>query len=183
GGARLVRFFLDSAATGDYRLVTATRISEADEHLTRNVDCVLLDLSLPDAMGMDTIGAVRGIAPDVPIVVLWGLDDENTALASLHEGAQDYLTKGDVDGKLIWRAIRYAVERKRSEVALQRQALHDGLTGLANRILFVDRLGLALARLERERAGRVAVLFVDLDRFKWINDSLGQDAGDELICA
>ena len=72
--------------------------------------------------------------------------------------------------------------RKRAETQLAHQALHDPLTGLSNRTLFVDRLSLALARLER-RATTVAVLFLDLDRFKVVNDSLGHDVGDQLITA
>ena len=73
-------------------------------------------------------------------------------------------------------------ERKTAEEALSHQALHDPLTGLPNRILFLDRLGHALARLQRE-PGLIAVLFFDLDGFKMINDSLGHEAGDELLVA
>ena len=72
--------------------------------------------------------------------------------------------------------------RKRAETQLAHQALHDPLTGLSNRTLFVDRLSLALARLER-RSTTAAVLFLDLDRFKVVNDSLGHDVGDQLITA
>jgi diguanylate cyclase (GGDEF)-like protein/PAS domain S-box-containing protein len=71
-------------------------------------------------------------------------------------------------------------ERKQAEIELSHAALHDTLTGLPNRALFLDRLGLALRRTER-RSGSVAVLFCDLDRFKVVNDSLGHDAGDRLL--
>src|SRR5205807_3544940 len=74
------------------------------------------------------------------------------------------------------------IERKRAHERLAHQALHDPLTELPNRALFLDRLALALARLRR-KASSVAVLFADVDRFKVVNDSLGHDAGDRLLVA
>jgi diguanylate cyclase (GGDEF)-like protein/PAS domain S-box-containing protein len=71
--------------------------------------------------------------------------------------------------------------RKRAEHQLQHDALHDGLTGLANRVLFIDRLACALADLQRRAAPDFSVLFFDLDRFKNVNDSLGHTIGDKLL--
>jgi diguanylate cyclase (GGDEF)-like protein len=145
-------------------------------------DCVLLDLMLPDSSGLETVRGVRERAPQAPIVVLSGEEDESIALRAVHEGAEDYLVKGRADGYQLCRAVRYAVERKRAELELAHRATHDELTGLPNRTLFLDRLDLTLGRLER-RSRAAAVLFLDLDRFKEVNDRFGHDVGDQLLVA
>jgi len=83
------------------------------------IDLVLLDLSLPDSHGLETFDTVQRCAPDVPIVVLTGLDDEAMANQAVRRGAQDYLVKGRLDSYLLTRAARYAVERKQAERALR----------------------------------------------------------------
>ena len=102
------------------KIEAAERLSAALERLSRGaLDAVLLDLSLPDAQGLDTIRRVRSYAPGVPIVVLTGLDDEEAAVKAVEQGAQDYLIKGQVDGHLLVRSLRYAIQRHRSEEALK----------------------------------------------------------------
>ena len=304
GDARLIELLLDEALDAG-RLSTRGRkrarsVDEAARLLTEHeFDIVLLDLSLPDAQGRDTYHRIQRSAPDLPVVALTGHDDEEMARELVSAGAQDYLVKGQVDARLLARALHYAVERKRSEEKLRLAAQvfdialegivvadadhrvvsvnrafsdltgyseaevsgrpvcaeggnggifqrlwaaqacgerwqgeglcrrangeefpvwlnvsavqdaaervthyvaafndisslkrteerlrhlahHDALTGLPNRILFHDRLEQAKA-LTRRNDSLAALLFVDLDRFKLINDSLGHAQGDTLL--
>ena len=163
------------------RLEACTRLSEALARVAADPpDCVLLDLSLPDASGLEAVEQMRVAAPEIPLVVLTGNADESLALRAMQEGAQDYLEKGEITARSLARALRYAIERQRAELRIQRLALHDPLTGLPNRRLFADRLDQALARRSRN-GGEVAVLFADLDGFKSVNDEHGHSAGDELL--
>jgi signal transduction histidine kinase len=98
----------------------AERLSTALEQLAEGkFDAILLDLSLPDAQGLNTIGRVLSQAPGIPIVVLTGLDDEEAAVKAVEQGAQDYLIKGQVDGHLLARSLRYAIQRHRAEERLK----------------------------------------------------------------
>lgn len=112
---RLVREHMRDARAA-VRISDCDRLSSAAVRLAGSeVDCVLLDLSLPDATGLEALARVRELAPDVPVVVLSGLEDETLAMEAMSRGAQDYLLKGDADGPLIERSVLYAIERKRSE--------------------------------------------------------------------
>jgi diguanylate cyclase (GGDEF)-like protein len=151
---------------------------DALEHHAFN--CVLLDLGLPDADGLEAVKRVRTTAPGVAIVVLSGQEDENLALLAVREGAQDYLVKGRVDHNHIVRAISYAIERKQQEAVLVHQALYDGLTGLANRAQLLSRIEIAIARNQRHGESS-AVIFLDLDGFKPVNDQYGHAIGDRVL--
>jgi signal transduction histidine kinase len=117
GDARLLRELLRDAPSLRFELTHVERLEEARAKVAaEGTDVVLLDLSLPDAHGMETVTRMLEAAPEVPIIVLTGLDDETTAVKAVQAGAQDYLVKGHVEGALLGRAIRYARERKHLEL-------------------------------------------------------------------
>ncbi len=116
GDVRLLRELLKDAVRLHSEMTPVERLAAAAALLAAQpFDVVLLDLSLPDAAGLEALQRLHGLAPAVPIVVLTGLDDEETALRAVQEGAQDFLVKGRVDAPSLSRAIRYAIERKRVE--------------------------------------------------------------------
>src|SRR3954451_5403331 len=121
GDARLLREAVHEAEGQQIHLVHVDTLAKGLARLGQErFDVVMLDLSLPDADGLETLVKTHEHAPSVPIVVLTGLDDEALAIRAVREGAQDYLVKGQVTSQLLVRAMRYATERKRAIEALQR---------------------------------------------------------------
>ncbi|MCC5795298.1 MAG: EAL domain-containing protein [Chromatiales bacterium] len=159
-------------------VMTLARAGEALQE--GGYEVVLLDLHLPDGSGMTCVDTIQSLDPALPIVVLSGQDDEDFAVSILNKGVQDYLVKWEGQGRSILRSIRYAIERKRSELHLNYLAQYDPITGIPNRQYFNDQLKRATARARRE-GRKVALCFLDLDGFKLINDTLGHDAGDALL--
>lgn len=138
---RLMREILLKSEQPRFAVQTAESLASGLDRLaTSPVDVLLLDLSLPDSRGLDTVTRVRSQFHHVPIVVLSGHDDERMALAALKLGAQDYLVKGTANAQIIIRSIRYAMERKRSDDALarERDLLHGLLNNIPDRIYFKD---------------------------------------------
>lgn len=184
GDARLTQALLEEGGDGQPPMRWVQSVEAAVQTLETDFGCaaVLLDLGLPDSQGMATLQAIRPYAPACPIVVLTGDDSESVGLSAVADGAQDFLVKGSFDGGLLRRCISFAGHRKRAEHALLQRALHDELTGLPKRELLLDRLQEALKRAQRGHS-EGALLFIDLDRFKQINDSHGHAAGDAVLVA
>lgn len=151
------------------------------ERLSRDSFAILLlDLGLPDSVGIDTFCRAGREATDVPIIVLSGLDDEDVALSAVREGAQDYLVKSEITGPLLIRSIRYAIERHHLQRSLRDLSLEDELTGLYNRRGF-QALAEQQIRQVRRSQGQLTLVYLDLDGLKTINDSQGHRAGDEAL--
>lgn len=122
GDVRLLREMLAEMPGTLFDLECADRLSAGLQRLAAGeTDVILLDLSLPDSRGFDTFLRVQAQAPRVPLIVMSGLDDEALALKAVREGAQDYLVKGQFDGLLLLRAIRYAIERKHAEEEIRQR--------------------------------------------------------------
>jgi PAS domain S-box-containing protein len=122
GDVLLLQEFLGDVTSAQFELTPVERLENALQVLAQqSFDLVLLDLSLPDSQGLETFVKIYGCAPLIPIIVLTGLDDETIAIRAMQEGAQDYLVKGQVDGNLLGRAIRYAIERKQVQETLQQR--------------------------------------------------------------
>jgi diguanylate cyclase (GGDEF)-like protein/PAS domain S-box-containing protein len=117
--ARLLQEMMLGEGLPRFAVTTFDRLAAAAGHLrSTEAACVLVDLSLPDADGLEAIVSLRSDFPATPIVVVTGLDDEAVAIKALQSGAQDYLIKGRIDADSVRRAVRYAVERKRAETEL-----------------------------------------------------------------
>ncbi len=160
----------------------ATSLSETTQILrAEQFDCLLLDYRLGGQSGLQLMKEIQneGLS-QAPIVMLSGIDDETVVLNCLKEGAQDYLLKSEITTNSLMRAIRYAQERKQITLQMRFLAQHDTLTGLASRSLFIDSVKRAILRAAREES-LFAIIFIDVDNFKSVNDTLGHEAGDDLL--
>ncbi len=116
GDRRLIREMLSRAGAASFSVECAERLSTGLERLAPgDIDVLLLDLGLPGSAGLDTFSAARARAPEVPIVVLTGLEEASLAMRAVRDGAQDCLFKNELDPALLARSMRYAIARKRTE--------------------------------------------------------------------
>jgi diguanylate cyclase (GGDEF)-like protein len=179
GGSILIAEMLRARWTDGLIIAHADRFEDASRELVEyGASCVLLSIHSVGELG--PLAYLHTSVPDIPIIVVADRADEAWGLNAMRAGAQDYLVRTEINPDMLGRAISYAVERNRSEVRLAYQALHDPLTGLPNRALFLDRLAVALDRSQRTGSG-LAVFFLDIDNYKAINDTLGHAAGDRVL--
>jgi diguanylate cyclase (GGDEF)-like protein len=162
-----------------------TRTSMAAALARESWELVISDHTLPRFNAAMVLALLKKTGHDMPCIIVSSTLGEEQAVASLKMGAHDYLLKGKLSRLVaaVEREMQEAdlrKERRRMEATVQRQASHDVLTDLPNRTLFKDRLTLALAHANRYR-NMLAVIFVDLDRFKNIIDTLGPAIGDRLL--
>ncbi len=141
--AQLLQDHLESTAENHFGFTHCENLREALEHLNKGLfDVLLLDLSLPDSSGRETFLQARAAAPMVPIILLTGLDDEALGIEAVRHDIQDYIVKGQADGRQIARSIRYAIERKRAQEQLRLQAA--ALQSAANAILITNYEGIIM---------------------------------------
>jgi len=163
GDARLVQETLHDVPTLKFDIYTVDNLSSAIETLgLEDFDLVLLDLTLPDSQGLETCMKLRGEFPEIPVIVLTGLDDEELALRALHQGAQDYLVKGNFETNLLLRSMRYGIERKKIERETLRnqklqslEALAEGIAHDFNNLLSSILGNLSLARVTLKPSNKI----------------------------
>ena len=174
------------AVLGSLAKVTTVQSGEAalEELKKGGYAVVLLDVGLTGIDGFETARLMKEMPATrrTPVIFLTGQIGDEQVRRGYELGAADYLLK-PFDPEILRAKVKVFVdlaELRREAEVLSHRVLHDPLTGLPNRALFMDRLEHALARLSR-KPGSIAVLFLDLDGFKSINDGLGHDAGDRLL--
>lgn len=181
GDARLLQTLLEKVSPTRFEVTWADRLELALRFLREGeFDVILLDLSLPDSHGLETLTHLHRADVYLPVIVLTGLDDSDMPARALRQGAQDYLPKGKITGELLDRAIRYAIERHRLLTEVNSRSLSDDLTGLYNRRgLFVvaEPMIKAAGRLKKG----LTLMFIDLDNMKQVNDTFGHPEGDRLL--
>jgi len=167
----------------DYQLTWCDQMGGVlEEVLSDRYDVVLLDYYCGDYRGCDLLRAAQAQGCRIPIVVMTDEMETDVDRQVISAGASDYLVKGRIDSQLLERTIRYAIERKGAEMELARLAHYDPLTNIPNRILFRECLEHAVQLADRDQLN-FALMYLDLDGFKEVNDTFGHDVGDELICA
>jgi diguanylate cyclase (GGDEF)-like protein len=179
--ARLICDEFERETDSPYNITHLASFREALERIRNGeFNAVLLDLNLPDGKGLDGIEMIRDIKPDLPVVIITSRDDEKAAADALAKGAQEYVVKQHINNNIVKRILQSSILRKQVEAALKQKAYSDILTGLPNRSAFEQIAGRMIARAKRHQM-QEALMFIDLDGFKKINDTYGHEAGNKIL--
>ena len=165
-----------------FRVEEAGDGSAALDWLENNsADAILMDALMPVMDGFDTCTALKRQPrwKDIPILMITSLDDRQSIERAFEAGASDFIPK-PIHLSVVNQRVRRVIEATRAERHIRHLAYNDALTGLPNRLLFVEHLKRAIERTSADN-GIFAVLFLDFNRFKFINDTLGHEAGDQLL--
>ena len=172
---------LDAGLAPNHVLVRADSVTIPVD-IRQNYDAVLLMLGEPSRTGTQGVARIHAGAPHLPLVVILPSGFEHLAPATIQHGAQDALTVEQVP-EGIQPALEKAIERALRVSRLELEVSHDELTGLPRRRLFLEQIAGEIERARHDPGHRFAVILVNLDRFKLINDSLGPTYGDQLLVA
>lgn len=172
----------------EFSLRHVSRIADAVAVLSeQHFDVAVLDLGLPDGVGLPNLTAVQNASPSTPVVILSGHSDADMAMNAVRAGAQDFINKSDLNQQLVVKSLTYAIHRKLTEVRLregvdelQRAAQTDSLTGLLNRGSLFSQANQAWNRAV-SRGSKLSCIMLDIDYFKKINDDFGHAAGDQAL--
>jgi two-component system cell cycle response regulator len=166
---------------GQIEVTHVERLSSALHRLSReSFDAILIDRTLVDTHGLDTLDLIQAALGRMPIVVLGEKSDEAAERQMIQHGAQEVVIKDGSTAEQLTRAVRHAVERKKAEQHLSYLAQHDPLTALANRVLFRDRMNHAVAMAKRKKHV-VGLMLCGLDRFTETNRTFVAELGDLLL--
>jgi diguanylate cyclase (GGDEF)-like protein len=180
GDGGVVADLLRGAGHGLDLLVPPTTEAALDVVVQDAVDAAVVFAPPHGASLPALVAQVRALAPELPLLAVADDDDLEGALVLVAAGAQDVLHRGALRPAALARALAFAIARERAGHEVARRAMHDPLTGLPNRVLLHDRLVQALGRIGRHEEA-VALLVLDLDDFKTVNDTHGHEAGDRLL--
>ena len=182
---RSIRLLLVNAfLREDYELEEAANGMQAIEICQRRMpDLILMDAVMPEMDGFDACQSIRDIphGADIPVLMITGLEDEESIVRAFASGATDYISK-PINFSVMRQRVARLIKANKAEKHVKRLAYHDPLTNLPNRVNLMKHLPLVVEQAATENY-KFAILFLDLDRFKMINDTMGHNVGDLLLKA
>ena len=164
-----------------YDLLHCATLYEAQAYLlSSSIDAILLDLSLPDSVGLKTVSHMRNLTNRLPIVALINMENAAMGDQAIQQGAQEYLCKDEIIGNILSRVIKYAIKLKKMDDKLEKISTIDPITGLYNRRYFFER-GWNEYVNARQQKQVMAIVMIDIDHFKKVNEYYGHACGDYVL--